>query len=776
MGTRLIRLAARVLPLLAGYGLVGQPLDRVDNTTLTLPTSPPVIAYQWETAFQEFDSFDSPVAIVTPDERIFVVEKPGRIWVIKNLEDPVRSVFLSLTDRTASRFQEQGLLGLAFHPSYDENRQIFVFYTATGTGEPNRLSRFTIDPDDPDRVLPDSEEMLFSQHDDDSNHNGGDLHFGPDGYLYVSLGDEGASDDFWDNSQRIDKDFFAGILRIDVDKQSGNLEPNPHPAIQLDDAGKARYSVPSDNPWVGVQEFDGSRIDPDKLRTEFYAVGLRNPWRMAFDSDTGLLYAGDVGQGAREEINLIEAGGNYGWSYLEGTLTGPRQGPAPADVVPPLLEYPNGTGSGQGRSVIGGIVYHGSSLPALSGAYVFADYVSGHTWSLRHQDGRSVQWDNPTQRSGISAFGEDPRNGDILAADFNSNQILRLVDGGSGDPLPLTLSATGAFRDLGALDPHPGIVPYSINAPFWSDGAFKTRWFALPDAEGRMGFSREGQWTFPAGAVWIKHFELELEKGNPASRRRLETRFIVHEDGADQVYGITYRWDENGREARLVPEGGMDEEFEIREEGTLRRQVWHYPGRSECLGCHTEASGGVLGFKTAQLNRMQNYAGGTANQIRALALAGYLDGAPQEVEDLPRAAAIGEGGRALEVRVRSYLDTNCSQCHQPGGTAIGLWDARLETPLGEAGIVDGSLTNPSLHPERRVVVPGDVSSSELYLRMASTGTDRMPSIATNQPDQEALELRRSPAGSPNCPVPLSSRWNATRPGVSAPTPIRWSGA
>ncbi|MCS1409633.1 MAG: Quinoprotein glucose dehydrogenase B [Verrucomicrobia subdivision 3 bacterium] len=740
-----LRYFAWALLVCAGVCGQAQPIERVANTTLSFPLSLPTSGFRLELAFEGIRSFSQPVAIVSaPGEtyRLFVVERAGRIRVIPDLENPTRQTFLSLTDRVESRSGEQGLLGLAFHPDYQRNGTFFVFYTARGSGSPNRLSRFQVDPTNPDAGLPDSEVILFSQRDDAGNHNGGDLHFGPDGYLYVALGDEGNANDSLRNSQLLDKDFFAGILRLDVDKRNGNLEPNPHPAVVFNEDGRANYSVPADNPFVGITEFNGEAVDPNAVHAEFWAVGLRNPWRMAFDPATGELYAGDVGQNQREEINLIVKGGNYGWNYREGKINGPNRAPVPAGVVleDPLLDYSHGSGSNQGRSVTGGVVYRGSRLAQLFGAYIFADYVSANVWWLRHDGPEVTEWENILRETAISAFGTDPRNGDVLLADFNSNRVWRLVKDEvvEGDPLPKSLAATGAFADLRILSPNPGVVPYSINAPFWSDGAIKSRWFSVPNADDRIGFSPEGNWAFPSGMVWIKHFDLEIRKGDPTSRRRLETRFIVQQESG--VYGMTYRWDDDQQNAFLVPEEGMDESFMVEDNGILKEQVWRYPSRSECLACHTKAGGGALGFSTSQLNRPYQYGNGQANQIQALSQAGYLLESPSDVSILSQAASVNDKSQSLSHRVRSYLAANCSQCHQPGGTAIGLWDGRFNALFGQSGIINGALANPSIHQGRRVVVPGDPGASDILRRISSLGSGRMPPVASNVLDQDAIDL------------------------------------
>jgi uncharacterized repeat protein (TIGR03806 family) len=749
--SRLIVLGVMVCLGIVPIFSVAQTLERVANTTISLPDKLPATAFKLELAFPEIRSFSQPVAIVSPPgetNRLFVLERTGRIRVIPDLENPERVTFLSITREVQSGSGEQGILGLAFHPDYQRNGTFFIFYTARETGSPNRLSRFQVDPENPNEALVESEVILFSQRDDAGNHNGGDLHFGPDGYLYVSLGDEGAANDSLNNSQRLDRDFFAGILRIDIDKRPGNLEPNPHPAIVFDESGQANYSVPVDNPYVGVQQFNGTSLIPQEVRTEFWAVGLRNPWRMDFDSATGDLYVGDVGQGRLEEIDIIVKGGNYGWNYREGSIDGPNRREAPAGVnfIDPILEYSRGSRSNQGNSVTGGIVYRGSRIASLFGSYLFADYASGNLWRLRYDGTSAVEWENIGRETGISAFGEDPSNGDVLLADFNSNRIRRLVQDESPDLpevlLPESLAETGVFLDLASLTPNTGVVPYSINTPFWSDGAIKRRWFSVPDLEQKLVFAPSGNWEIPSGAVWIKHFNLELEQGNPESTRRLETRLIVKND--EGVYGVTYRWDEAQENAFLVPEEGQDELFVVEKDGTLFEQVWRYPSRGECLNCHTKEGGEALGFNTAQLNRSHRFGDGDGdeNQILAYSRAGYFT-EPVDSDSLgERSVALDNDAESLSERVGSYLASNCSQCHQPGGASIGLWDARLESGLGESGIIGGVLANPSIHPGRRVVVPGDPGASELLRRISSLGTDRMPPLGSNVLDEEAIDLVR----------------------------------
>lgn len=745
----------------AGPALAQVPV-RTAATTLRVPAGPPPTAYTTVRAFPSL-SFAQPLALVSPPgdlHRLFVVEKGGRIWVIPDTTAaaPERVLFLDLSARVATGGgnDERGLLALAFHPAYATNRQFYVWYTLNttspaGTGLHNRLARFLSSATDPHAADPASETPLLTQRDEAGNHNGGQLLFGPDGYLYLSLGDEGGANDQFQNSQRLDRDYFAGVIRIDVDRRPGSLAPNPHPAVHA-----GAYTVPPDNPWIGATSFNGAAVDPAAVRTEFWAVGLRNPWRMAFDPATGQLWLGDVGQNAREEINVIVRGGNYGWNYREGTIAGPRRNApeaAAATFLPPIWDYPN---PAQGQSVTGGFVYRGSRYADLVGHYVFADFVSGRIWALRPDGANPVGADRVRPIAGdggIAAFGLDPATGDILLADLTENALKRLVAtpaGGAGDALPATLAATGAFADLATLAPAPGVVAYEPNVSFWSDHARKRRWFALRDTTSTFGFSAEDNWALPAGAVWIKHFDLDLTRGQPATARRLETRFLVKT--ADGVFGFTYRWNEAQTDATLVPDEGAEQTFSVVEGGVARPQTWRFPSRAECLTCHTAAGGHALSFNTRQLNNPHRFPGDPENQLVALAAAGYFaPGAPSfapstrtdVLGQLPRLAPASETSATLERRARSYLDANCASCHQPGGPALGYFDARYATPLSFTGLISGPLIDHGGDPASRVFVPGDPAHSRALQRASLRGPGQMPPLASHERDLAGEALLRA---------------------------------
>ncbi|MEO5804523.1 MAG: PQQ-dependent sugar dehydrogenase [Verrucomicrobiota bacterium] len=689
--------------------------------------------------------FEKPVGFaVEPGEtnRLFVVERFGRIIVITNLANPTRTVFMDITNKVYADYDMayvEGLSSLAFHPGYATNHFFYMTYTLrTNVGgvwqNHNRLSRFSSFELN-NRGSSKSELPLITQFDEGPGHNMNDLQFGPDGYLYCAVGDEGdgGTGDDYDNAQRIDKDFFSAILRIDVDKLPGNLSPNSHPA------STTNYAIPVDNPFVGATNFNGISVNPTNVRTEFYAVGFRNCWRISFDPATGRLYEGDVGQHGREEVNVVVKGGNYGWAFREGTLAGPKGAPPPAaTLINPIVEYGTGYGTNQGFSVIGGVVYRGLRIPDLYGAYIFSDYVSGNIWMLRYDGTNATPRLRLVGQAGIAGFGTDPSNGDVLMADHESGTIWRL-DFASSSPgnIPPTLADTGAFSNLTTLGVHTGILPYDINVPFWSDNGTKKRWFSLPDLKFKLGFNAEGNWNFPATTIWIKHFDLEMTNGVPQSERRIETRFLVR--NSNGIYGLTYRWGNSTTNAALVPDSGMDENFLINDGGTVRTQVWHYPGRNECIACHTPVAGYALGFNTPQLNRDVNYETVT-NQIHALSDAGYFSSAVTNLQTLRALASATNSNISREYRVRSYLSANCVQCHQPGGAAQSYWDARITTPLSQANIINGALFNNMGNPTNVVIRPGSLSQSMLLTRLANLGPAHMPPLATTVLNSEAINL------------------------------------
>lgn len=350
-------------------------------------------------------TFRRPVLVTNcGDDRLFVLEQGGRIRVFENRPDvEVAGVFLDITPKVRMRHNEEGLLALAFDPDYASNGHFYVYYSAS---DPRRgvLSRFTRDPADPDRADPASELVILEVEQPYGNHNGATAAFGPDGYLYLSLGDGGLANDPHANGQNL-ATLLASILRLDVKGATA----------------EAPYAVPQDNPFVGRPG----------ARPEIWAYGLRNVWRMSFDRVTGDLWAGDVGQNAWEEIDLITKGGNYGWNIREANAPF-RSGEPPDPLIDPIVAYPQRRGREViGQSVTGGNVYRGRAQKGLPGIYLYADYVTGRIWGLRYEDGKVTahrEVFTPPPRVYITSFGEDAQ-GELYVCAFDNLNGSRGGDG-----------------------------------------------------------------------------------------------------------------------------------------------------------------------------------------------------------------------------------------------------------------------------------------------------------------------------------------------------------
>jgi uncharacterized repeat protein (TIGR03806 family) len=428
-------------------------------------------------------------------------------------------------------------------------------------------------------------------------------------------------------------------------------------------------------------------------------------------------------------------GGNYGWRMFEGfhTFNNPG-GTAPPDYVPPVVEY----GHSFGASVTGGYVYRGAALPSLRGSYVYADFGSGRIWALVH-DGTQLVSNTEiadTTRN-ITSFGEDA-DGELLVCAYDGRLYRMEESGGGPSPaFPQTLSATGLFTNVVSLTPAPGLLEYDVNARLWSDGARKRRWLALP-GEADITFSASGAWAFPQGTVLVKHFEIDVP---PQSTRRLETRVLVHEESGWR--GYTYRWNPAGTEANLLADGAT-ETLTVRDPaapGGIREQTWQYPSRADCLACHTEAAGRVLGLNTRQLNRDFIFPVKIDNQLRAWNHIGLFTtdiGDTTVYEAMPDP---DDTGAPLIARTRAYLDANCAMCHRPGGPTPVDIDVRWSTPISLANLIDVLAATPvDGAPGRVRVAPTDRAASDLWERMRRTDAYGMPPLAHGVPHQSAVDL------------------------------------
>ncbi|MDX1951962.1 MAG: PQQ-dependent sugar dehydrogenase [Verrucomicrobiota bacterium] len=699
------------------------------NRSFAFPDEEPSREYSFIDAFPTL-SFNEPVAIATiPGEtnRLFVVERQGVIVAVTNLANPTTSVFLDLRGKVHLGWVECGLLGLAFHPGYETNGYFFVFKTVYQHGLKDQVSRFQVSADNPGAANPDSETVLIDQYDESELHNGGDLHFGPDGYLYISIGYEGpAPADLPPLKQSLEVGLFGGLFRIDVDSRPENLLPNPHPA------NKGNYRIPKDNPYLSCTNFLGAAVDPAKVRTEYFALGFRNPWRFGIDPETGRIFTGDVGADYQEEINEVVAGGNYGWPFIEGDSVYENP-PVHVDFVRPVLSLNHGYEAWEAGVVIGGVVYRGTLYPNLDGHFLSIGFKNGHLWA--------TPLDNPTpaavrlllSEEGVSAFGSDPRDGSVLVTKFYEGSIRKLVYvGGPGDTfIPQTLEATGLFTSLSPLVPSASLVPYSINVPFWSDNAIKERWVALNQHYEPLQFGTQ-TFNFPEGTLFLKHFELEKRTGDPTSRFPVETRVLIKT--TNHVFGLSYRWNSDGT-TKLVGNEGEEVFFNIDDSGIIRTQRWHFPGRQECKICHTKAGGHVLGFNAYQLNLKI----GELNQLNLLSDQGVITNLPTNLWHIPHTVPATNHNFPLTDRARAYFFANCSHCHQPGAPSKMLWDARYDIPLESASIVNGIVSG-AFDANTRVIAPHSTKDSMIHFRIAHSGSARMPPFGTALLDTAAIKL------------------------------------
>lgn len=577
------------------YGLASRPtvgpyLDSV------VPTVPPAEPTTWSTAvaFPNL-SFQNPMGLgpMPGTNKLFVWQREGQVYLVDN--DPnttTKTVCLNLSNQCQG-WDDCGMFAVVPHPNFLANHYVFVFYTYVtpgmvqgsptqrvvgqptlpqGSDPRSRLSRFTLDANGV--AIPGSEFVLINQKVYNTWHKGGGMFFHPtNGLLYLTMGNDYR---YTQNDQIINNDLAGGVIRIDVDKIGGSFSHAP-PRQPTNGTtftgGVPNYFIPNNNPFVGQAG----------VLEEFYSLGLRSPHRMTIDPPSGKIYIGDVGEGSWEEVNIIAPGDptglNFQWGFREGFV-----GTTPANVTgvsrDPLIAFPHSGGqtNPQMNAIIGGYVYRGSTLAVqIAGRYICGDNVSAKVYWIDETTNpptanyivtlpKSTGPNSGTDYTSLSSFGLDANNELYLttlgATDGNIYKLLATGGGSGGStPLPATLSATGVFSNLATLTPSAKLIPYTINAPFWSDGAIKSRWLVIPNTA-NISFAPTGEWTFPAGSVFVKHFELPADDTNSSVHKRLETRLLI-EMNSGGAYGATYKWREDNSDADLLTSSGLSENAAI---------------------------------------------------------------------------------------------------------------------------------------------------------------------------------------------------------------------
>ncbi len=685
------------------------------------------------------------------------------------------------------------------HPEFEKNGFLYVGANGKfGKEQPHktRITRFETARTGKFEIVKESARTIIEW--DSNGHNGGAMCFGNDGMMYITSGD-GTSDSDLNLAGQDTTRLLAKVLRLNVDQP---------------EAGKA-YSVPNDNPWIGRKDFV----------PEAFAMGLRNPWRISCDKATGNIWVGNNGQDLWETVYLLGKGDNYGWSVVEGThpfYADRKSGPKP--FAPPAAEHHHV----EARSLTGGVAYHGKRFPEIAGHYIYGDYATGKIWAIAPPEKgaklplkpREIA-DTPHQ---ITAFAID-HDGELLILDHLTG-IHKLEPNpmaGKRGTFPVKLSQSGFFISVQNYKLRAAIIPYEVNSPFWSDGAFKTRHFFLPDIkdpntkdpntkdnDGKLvpqfvTHSASGPWNFPDGAVLIKSFALELQPGQESSRRWIETRFMVKEE--NEWTGYTYAWDADGRDATLVETGGKNKEFEIVKENKKDIQTWRYPSRAECMVCHSRASGFVLGLCDIQLNREVVRDGEKINQIAWIESRGrvvqslgtaridqlrergkqlgikdgqleawvalrtpeggfpsqsaILDSDPSKFDRLANPIDPKDG--SIEKRVRSYLHVNCSPCHVEAGGGNSKIRLDLGATLAQMNLLENKPGHHSFGlKDAQLVAPGAPQRSVLWHRIQTIGEGKMPPVGRNVTDPEGAKLVEEWIRSLPVPKAASAQTNPPR--------------
>jgi len=741
-------------------GAIGAYMDGV------FPDSPPGKNSKWELVDPMPDiTLPGPLKMIklpNTDDHLVLI-KGGIVYRI-NIENQEKSIALDISNQTF-KLGDAGSLGIALHPKFGdpnhpEKQEVYIFYKSKPEPEEwsslgyNRLSKFKWD-DSIDAFDIDSEEILIQQFDRHEWHDGGGLFFDNDGYLLLSLGDEGADKYQVDSNQKINGGLFSGVLRLDVDNDPERSHPIRRQPIGYEDPPEGwwptftqGYSIPNINPW---QDENGGILE------EYIAIGARSPYSMHYDSENDEIWLADVGSDVREEINIVEDGDNLQWPYIEGTQESDVHA-KPTELIgnekSVYYEYDRTIGS----CVIGGGIYRGTLFSELNGKYIFGDY-SGHKLVALTRNGSNnapepevllndlsgipVGMMEKTRICGVHLAEDGNIYIMIFGADYaEESKILKLQSKNEVPDPPSKLSELGVFTDLQSLQVRNGIIPYTVNSPLWSDGAIKKRWMMVPNdgifdsPSEQIKFDKEFNWTFPEGTVFIKHFELPLSNEEDAETARLETRFFVV--GKDKRgYGLTYKWNDEGTEAFLLG-GGETRNFDIFEEGEYAyTQTWEYPSRDQCLSCHNENAHYVLGVKTHQLNGNLEY----IDMNQEMNQLDYMNSHKMFEEDLGftgfmiKSYGIKDKNADLETRIASYLDANCSSCHQDGGIDDLNLDFRYTSAQNLKSFIDWPTASHASTSGRPIITKGEHENSEIWVRDASESSNQMPPLGRTFVDQ-----------------------------------------
>jgi uncharacterized repeat protein (TIGR03806 family) len=745
----------------AGNGRLEKRLPLTTSRVIGSPEPPP--PYRTQRVYPDMKiAWPLITAAIPNSDQLLVItlDRGTEIATIYRMKDDpkVRSWDLWLDTKDT-------VVQIEFHPQWAKNGYVYLGgngpQTAAGNEKKTRVFRYTMETKPPYNIVPDSKKLIIEVL--SNGHNGGAPVFGPDGMLYITTGD-GTSDSDTNVVGQNMASLLSKVLRIDVD----------HP-----DPGKA-YSIPKDNPFVNMKG----------ARPEIWSLGYRNPWRMCLDKKTGQLWLGQNGQDLWEQAYVVKKGDNAGWSVTEGSYPFYlKRKQAPVPIVKPTVEHPHS----EARSLTGGLVYYGKKYPDLVGHYIYGDYSTGKIWAVKH-DGEKViaHREIADTRLSITGFGTDT-SGEILIASFQRElgglyTLVPTPRDWKPAVFPRKLSESGLFESVKGHVMKPALIPYSVNAVLWSDGASKQRWLALP-GDKRIEYRNRRAFEFPDETVIVKSFSLEMEEGNPQSKRWIETRFLTKQD--NEWYGYSYSWNDAQTEGELVEAKGADREFAIKTAAGAKKLNWRYPSRAECMVCHCQTVNFVLGFNVLQMNHEHMYPpvdgvpgeGVRENQLAVFERLGLfkVDWASAAREQLrkglesiatkeevakltatkgqrePVESSLLPSGpdklkklvdpydkkQDLTARVRSYLHSNCAQCHVMSGGGNAQMELEFTNSLEEMKIINVKPVHDTFGLEdARLVAPGHPERSVLLHRISHRGKGHMPPLATRVVDEGMVETIR----------------------------------
>ncbi|MCA9040333.1 MAG: PQQ-dependent sugar dehydrogenase [Planctomycetaceae bacterium] len=720
--------------------------ERVPVTTSTVIGSPePPKPYRLKRAYPQL-KFEQPVAMVAEPgtNRMIMVQFNGQLLAF---EDGTTGTKLTEVLNMAHPKFRRDSYNLTFHPDYVNNRKLYIFAEVRTKNERNteriEVLEYKMREGDNPTVDPSTERMIITWK--SHGHTGGGITFGPDGYFYISTGDGTTGSDVDVTGQDI-TDLQGGILRLDVDN---NSDEQP-------------YKIPEDNPFNHIPE----------ARHELWAYGLRAPWRMDWDLPTETLYIGDVGQDVWEMIHVGKKGANYGWSAYEGGLPFiPERFQGPGEFVKPIVSHHHT----ESRSITGGYVYRGDSLPELKEAYIYCDYATGKVWGLRYVDGK-VTWNEELADSsyGIATFGVDHQN-ELYLVNYGGGELLQLEPNPNVDrkvDFPTTLTATGLYESVPENKPAAGVMKYETIAPGFHDGAKEELWLAIPEG-GWINKADWGGWNFQDGAVALQTLTLELE---PGKETRIETRLITRQE--NEWLGYSYLWNEEQTEATLVEKNGRKVELaeaDPDQPGQTRKRTWHIPSRAECMSCHSRQANFVLSLSSLQLDVKRDVDGEKKSQIEMFDKLGFFK-KPFQPAKAERPASPGvkanrvpvlaerpkpleptkaekitksdyalvnpyDESADLDSRARSYLQVNCAHCHVKDGGGNAKMELELRQPDYKTNIIGVTPLQGTFDlADGLLIAPGEPSRSVLFYRLSKMGSGHMPQVGSHAVDPQARKF------------------------------------